>query len=101
MPVNSISSSSYTSGFGSGMLSRGSRGAAVSDLQQQLAAAGFDPGPIDGDFGPLTEEAVRAFQSARGLQVDGIAGPQTFGALGAEARSDGGGSGSAGPHPTL
>jgi hypothetical protein len=60
-------------------------------LQQQLAAAGFNPGPIDGIFGARTASAVRAFQSARGLKVDGIAGPQTMGALG------GGGGGGAAP----
>lgn len=63
-------------------LQRGARGPAVSDLQQKLAAAGFDPGGVDGDFGPMTNAAVRRFQSANGLEVDGIVGPQTWGALG-------------------
>ncbi|MFO0594663.1 MAG: peptidoglycan-binding protein [Myxococcaceae bacterium] len=63
-------------------LSIGSRGGAVSELQQALAAAGFDPGPIDGDFGGMTRNAVIRFQSANGLSVDGVVGPQTWGALG-------------------
>ena len=54
---------------------------AVITLQRALAAAGYDPGPIDGAFGPLTEAAVRNFQSAHGLTVDGIAGPQTWAEL--------------------
>lgn len=73
-------------------LSSGAKGAAVKSLQQQLAAAGFNPGPIDGIFGAKTRSAVIAFQRARGLAVDGIAGPQTLGALGG-----GGGGGAAAP----
>src|SRR4051794_37943688 len=46
-------------------------------LQRRLHAAGVEPGPVDGRFGPLTESAVRRFQSARGLVVDGIVGPRT------------------------
>jgi len=56
---------------------------AVRALQRRLAALGFAPGPIDGRYGPLTERAVTRLQSADGLPVDGIAGPQTFAALSA------------------
>jgi DNA invertase Pin-like site-specific DNA recombinase/peptidoglycan hydrolase-like protein with peptidoglycan-binding domain len=54
---------------------------AVRALQRRLRAVGVDPGPVDGRFGPLTEAAVRRFQSARGLAVDGIVGPRTGPAL--------------------
>ncbi|HEY9723896.1 MAG TPA: peptidoglycan-binding protein [Oscillatoriaceae cyanobacterium] len=68
--------------YGGGMLGKGSTGPSVVQLQQKLAAAGFNPGGVDGDFGPNTLNAVMAFQRARGLQVDGVVGPQTAGALG-------------------
>lgn len=60
---------------------RGSRGPTVSDLQKRLKAQGFDPGPLDGIFGTKTDAAVRAFQRAKKLTVDGIVGPKTWGAL--------------------
>jgi hypothetical protein len=59
----------------------GSKGAGVEDLQKKLQAAGFDPGPIDGSFGPKTQAAVRAYQQAKGLHVDGIVGPETRASL--------------------
>ena len=53
----------------------------VRRLQRQLRRDGGNPGPIDGRYGPLTEAAVRRFQAAHGLKVDGIAGAHTFGEL--------------------
>lgn len=50
-------------------------------VQKALKDAGFDPGPIDGIWGPRTRAAVVAFQRARGLIADGIVGPQTRAAL--------------------
>jgi peptidoglycan hydrolase-like protein with peptidoglycan-binding domain/TPR repeat protein len=54
---------------------------AVRGLQRRLRRDGYSSGPIDGRYGPLTTQAVRDFQAAHGLHVDGIAGPQTFGEL--------------------
>lgn len=65
----------------SGTLKRGASGASVTELQRALAREGFDPGAVDGKFGPQTERAVRAFQRANGLAVDGVVGPQTRAAL--------------------
>ena len=62
-------------------LRRGSRGEAVKGLQNALEARGYDAGQIDGVFGHATENAVRQLQRAAGLADDGIAGPNTWGAL--------------------
>lgn len=59
-----------------------SRGPEVMLLQDLLNGRGYDPGPIDGIFGPLTLDAVLAFQSDEGLTIDGLVGPQTRSALG-------------------
>jgi peptidoglycan hydrolase-like protein with peptidoglycan-binding domain len=64
-------------------LARGSTGGAVSALQKGLAAFGgantsTDPGPIDGNFGPRTESAVRAYQTQQNIAVDGVVGDQTW-----------------------
>lgn len=60
----------------------GDRGAAVSTLQQQLAALGYYTGSIDGVFGQDTTEAVLRFQRDRNLVTDGIVGTQVYQALG-------------------
>jgi peptidoglycan hydrolase-like protein with peptidoglycan-binding domain len=62
----------------------------VQAVQQRLSDLGFDPNGIDGNFGPGTEKAVRAFQQAQGLGVDGKVGPNTMAALTADAASGGG-----------
>ena len=53
----------------------------VTELQQALSSAGYDPGTADGTFGQQTEAAVVAFQQANGLSPDGIVGPETASAL--------------------
>lgn len=62
-------------------LQEGSKGVAVRGLQRMLVTRGFDPGEIDGRFGPKTKAAVNAFQSDHGLDVDGIVGPKTWDSL--------------------
>lgn len=60
---------------------RASKGAAVARLQERLTQLGFRCGKVDGSFGQRTEEAVKAFQAARGLKADGVVGPKTWTAL--------------------
>jgi hypothetical protein len=62
-------------------LRRGSTGSAVRELQSALQRAGHNPGTVDGIFGSQTEAAVRSFQAAQSLTVDGIVGAQTWGRL--------------------
>lgn len=62
---------------GSPTLTRGMRGWDVRRLKHLLAGAGFDPGEINGRFNVATKRAVRKFQRAHDLKIDGIVGPQT------------------------
>ncbi|HEV7535274.1 MAG TPA: peptidoglycan-binding protein [Acidimicrobiia bacterium] len=63
-------------------LGPGAEGEAVRDLQHRLATLGFDTSPAEaGMYEESTAAAVRAFQTARGLRVDGICGRQTWSSL--------------------
>lgn len=55
--------------------------AIVTQIQEALLTKGFDPGLIDGDFGPNTQAAVLRFQEAEGLVVDGAVAAETAAAL--------------------
>lgn len=63
------------------LLKQNSRGAYVTFLQQLLESNLYPVGGIDGIFGTRTLNAVRAFQQANGLTVDGIVGNNTWNAL--------------------
>ena len=62
-------------------LRNGARGAEVKTLQRLLTAIGFPCGAADGVFGGNTLAAVRSFQSANKLEVDGVVGKATWTAL--------------------
>ena len=64
------------------LLSQGSRGPYVRELQTLLRDRGFDPGPIDGIFGSRTRSAVVSFQRRSNLNPDGMVGVRTWTALG-------------------
>ncbi|MFC0471794.1 peptidoglycan-binding protein [Halalkalibacter kiskunsagensis] len=77
------STSNSTSGSGSltnmnALLRFGSNGKQVEELQQKLKEKGFYKSTITGQFARVTEQAVRDFQRASNIKVDGIVGPQTL-----------------------
>ena len=61
-------------------LSKGDTGAQVKAMQMLLIGYGYDCGKhgADGDFGGDTDKAVRKFQKAKGLEVDGECGSKTW-----------------------
>lgn len=63
----------------------------IAALQRRLHELGFDPGRVDGMFGPDTEHALREFQRNVGIPADGLCGPVTFKALDRLARTVTGG----------
>jgi len=63
------------------VLKNGSKGNQVKTLQRLLNALGYSCGDVDGSFGPKTLAAVKKFQKAKGLEVDGYCGPLTWAAL--------------------
>ncbi|WP_280436572.1 peptidoglycan-binding domain-containing protein [Nocardia carnea] len=62
-------------------LSRGSTGDCVYVAQKILYLIGFRGTPLDGVFGPVTEQIVREYQGSAGIEADGIVGPDTWTAL--------------------
>ena len=62
-------------------LKPGMSGSSVTTLQQALTQLGYDPGTADGSYGAATTQAVTAFQAAKGLTQDGVAGPSTLAAI--------------------
>ncbi|MBU1726744.1 MAG: peptidoglycan-binding protein [Candidatus Omnitrophica bacterium] len=55
----------------------------VVEIQKALKNAGYYNGPIDGKIGSMTNSAIKEFQQANGLEVDGKVGPKTWAVLGA------------------
>ena len=64
------------------VLKQGASGGEVKELQRRLKNWGYYNGAVDGVYGKGTVEAVKAFQKKNGLKADGVAGLETFKALG-------------------
>lgn len=60
------------------VLEIGSQGTDVMEIQSLLKKIGYNPGPIDGYYGPKTRDAVISFQKDNNLSPDGIIRPQTY-----------------------
>ncbi len=82
-PSPSPSASASPSPSAPTVLATGMSGPDVKQLQLRLAALKYYPGPVDGQFGADTLEAVWAFQEAQGLTPSGVVGPATWQALAA------------------
>ena len=63
------------------LIKKGASGAEVNNIQSRLRKLGYFPEKPSGFFGKLTEEAVKKFQKAKGLDVDGIVGIKTHSLL--------------------
>jgi len=88
---SSSSSSTPTEATSTSIIRDGDRGDNVKQLQSRLIALGFlAQGQDDGIFGQKTLDAVRKFQSASGLNADGIVGPATNKALSGASQASSG-----------
>lgn len=68
-------------------LKPGDTGAQVKVLQHALNHLGYSVGKVDGVYGPGTTQAVKNFQTAKGLTADGVCGAQTIAALSTALKS--------------
>lgn len=86
-----------------GILTDGAQGPDVSRAERALQELGYYHGAIDGIYGPALLQAVRAFQAAHHLAVDGVVGPETWSTLSAVLNRPVSASPTydAGPSPTL
>ncbi len=63
----------------------------VKQVQQALKDNGYDPGPVDGQWKPQTEDALKSFQQAKGMAATGQLDQQTLASLGVEGGAAAGG----------
>lgn len=75
----------------------GHAGSDIVLLQKRLHQMGYDPVAFDGDFGPKTEAALKAFQRAAGLEPTGVADLETQRAMNTAYLGDQPGGGTSGP----
>ncbi|MBN2897373.1 MAG: peptidoglycan-binding protein [Clostridia bacterium] len=78
MMVMGFSAATFGAADTTQILTLGVESEQVTSIQKILATEGYYAGEIDGIFGNGTEEAVKAYQKANGLQVDGVIGKNTL-----------------------
>ena len=83
------SSSSKSTSTTTSLLKQGSRGSAVTKLQDNLKSLGFYNNKSTGYYGPITKNAVIKFQKSQGLKADGIVGSNTQAKIQAELKARG------------
>lgn len=71
----------------------------VRRVQRELKQKGFDAGPVDGQWGPLTERGVKRFQESNNIRASGQLDERTLSALGVQEQSSATGSSKAGNPP--
>jgi len=81
MAVSIFPGQAFAGDYGTTLLKLGSRGPAVSSLQKDLTALGYNTYGIDSIFGANTQNAVLAFQKAKAITADALVGNQTKTAL--------------------
>ena len=92
--IGRTSSSSSSASSSGSALKLNSQGDAVSKMQADLKQLGYYYADITGNFGTKTEAAVKAFQKAKGLSDDGVAGKKTLDAIAVAIKAAGGSSSS-------
>lgn len=78
---SSVLTAGTLSAGSSGYPEIGSAGQNVEEIQKQLLYSGYDPGLINGIFGPETDKAIREFQSNNGFPANGVVSPAVGSAL--------------------
>lgn len=84
MPIGEMSTTKRMKRPSTVQFAVGARGEGVGELQQFLKEQGYYAGEIDNAFGGQTEDAVKAYQRAKGLKDDGMVGANTLAALKAD-----------------
>lgn len=75
--ADSYGTTASTNGYKTIASNNGSSSANITALQSALSSTGYYSGTLDGSFGSVTIDAVKNYQTAKGLRVTGMAGPTT------------------------
>ncbi len=88
--VSSVGTGTLTASAGTTSIASAAMKPTTKEIQQALKNAGLYQGAVDGKLGPHTRAAIRDFQRANSVNVDGKVGKQTWGKLSAYASASSG-----------